>query len=266
MTFSTPTAPLLQLYQLRKTYKEKTAVADLSLEVRRGEFFGFVGPNGAGKTTTIRMLSGLLRPDGGSVRILGEDPFTAAGAAKSRLGLVLDDIGLYERLTAREHLELAAALHGLSRPLGAQRTEELLEFFSLTADADRMILDYSLGMRKKTAIACALIHNPGLLVMDEPFTGIDPVATHAIKELLQLLVGRGLTVFFSSHVMELVEKLATRLAVLHEGRLRALGDATQIKAAAGLPATASLEEAFVALVGGQQHGELRWLGESGPVQ
>ena len=252
--------PILQLHQLTKRYGEKPAVTNLDLAVWPGEFFGFLGPNGAGKTTTIRMMTGLLRPTAGAVRLLGEDPFLSGAVIKSRLGLVLDDIGLYERLTAREHLELAAALHGLPRGVGAQRAGELLEFFSLGADADKMILDYSLGMRKKTAIACALIHNPALLVMDEPFTGIDPVATAAVKNLLKTLVGRGLTVFFSSHVMELVESLATRIAIIDRGALRALGTASQLRAAAGLPEQATLEDAFVALVGGTAHVGPAWLG------
>jgi ABC-2 type transport system ATP-binding protein len=255
-------SPLFELSHLAKTYGDKRAVADLSLSVGRGEFFGFLGPNGAGKTTTIRMLAGLLRPTAGSVRVMGEDPFAPGNSVKSRIGLVLDDIGLYERLTAREHIGLAAALHGLGRAEGAKRTEELLEFFSLTADADKIILDYSLGMRKKTAIACALIHNPALLVMDEPFTGIDPVAVHAVKELLARLVGRGLTVFFSSHAMEQVEKLASRIAVLVAGELKATGTAAEIKQAARVSETASLEEAFIALAGGGGHGDLNWLGSS----
>jgi ABC-2 type transport system ATP-binding protein len=253
-------SPLFELSHLAKSYGEKRAVANLSLSVGRGEFFGFLGPNGAGKTTTIRMLAGLLRPTAGSVRVLGEDPFAPGNTVKSHLGLVLDDIGLYERLTAREHINLAGALHGVARGETARRTEELLAFFDLAADADKIILDYSLGMRKKTAIACALIHNPALLVMDEPFTGIDPVAVHAVKELLSRLVARGLTVFFSSHAMEQVEKLASRIAILAAGELKALGSAAEIKRAARVQEGASLEEAFVALVGGGGRGDLNWLG------
>ncbi len=253
-------SPILQLHQLSKTYGEKTAVSGLDLAVHPGEFFGFLGPNGAGKTTTIRMMTGLLRPTSGAVRLFGEDPFAGEARFKSRLGLVLDDIGLYDRLTALEHLELAGALHGLPRAETARRARELLEFFGLGADADKMILDYSTGMKKKAAIACALIHNPALLVMDEPFTGIDPVATHAIKQLLKTLVQRGLTVFFSSHVMELVESLATRIAIIDQGRLRALGTADELRHAAGLPAGASLEEAFVSLVGGSAVAGPEWLG------
>lgn len=240
---------VVRLSGLRRTFGEVVAVDGIDLEVGAGELFGFLGPNGAGKTTTIRMATGLLRPSGGEVRIFGMDPCRQPMEVKARIGVVPEEAPLFERLTGRESLELAARLHRFDAREARRAAGALLTWLGLEESASRMIVDYSQGMRKKVALGCALIHRPRLLFLDEPFSGIDPIGTRAIKDVLVTMVADGVTVFFSSHVMELAERLCTRLAIIHQGRIRAVGTLAELRDRAGLGDGATLEQVFIALVG-----------------
>ncbi len=239
----------------------KAAVQDLSLTVRKGEFFGFLGPNGAGKSTTIKILCGLLKPSMGRVRVLGMDVVAQPLPVKQRIGLLPEDVNTFERLTGRELLTFTGRMYGLSKQEAAQRAKDLLEFMEIAnSDRDKLIIDYSMGMKKKTVLAAALIHGPDVLFLDEPFNGIDAVTGRAIREVLRRSVADGVTIFFSSHVMEVVEKLCTRVAIINPGRLRAIGDLDELRAAAGQGPEATLEEIFVDLVGGPStRGDLPWM-------
>ncbi len=239
----------------------KTAVEDLTLRVRKGEFFGFLGPNGAGKSTTIKILCGLLRPTSGTARVLGWDVERRPLEVKRRVGLLPEEINTYERLTGYELLVFTGRMYGLSREVAAERARKLLEFLEIARpDRSKLLLDYSMGMKKKVLLAAALIHGPKVLFLDEPFNGIDAVTGRAIREVLSRAAAEGVTIFFSSHVLEIVEKLCSRIAIIHEGRLRAIGDLEEIAAQAGRPPGCSLEDIFVDLVGGGgDRGELPWI-------
>jgi len=244
---------------LTKRFGQHVAVDDLNLTVMPGEFFGFLGPNGAGKTTTIRMLVGLLRPDAGQVIIAGHDLATDPLGLKGAIGLLPDELNLYERLTAREFIQFAGTMYGLPREAVESRTEELVGLMELGDHANKLIVDFSAGMKKKTAMAAALIHNPRVLFMDEPFEGIDAVSSKSLRHVLDRLRERGATVFFSSHILDLAERLCTRMAVLHLGRIRAVGSLPDLRAAAGLPDDARLEDVFLSLVGAPaEKGDLSW--------
>lgn len=247
---------VFRVENLTRRYGNHLAVDRIGLSVREGEFFGFVGPNGAGKTTTLRMVTGLLRPTAGSVRVWGMDPFLQPMEVKSRIGVVPDDPPLYDRLTGRENVELAGRLHLLEAPEAARRADDLLGWLDLQDAAASQVGEYSLGMKKKVAIACALVHRPRLLFMDEPFSGIDPIGVRRIKEALSELVEGGGTIFFSSHVMELVERICTRVAIIQKGRIRGTGTLEDLIASASLPPGATMEDAFVALVGEEVSGDL----------
>lgn len=246
---------------LVKTFGSKRAVDGVDLRVPAGEFFGFLGPNGAGKSTTINMLVGLLRPDQGSARIHGVDVVGDPVGAKQLIGVVPEGTHLYGRLTGREFIEFVAAIHGLDEAVIEQRTGELLDLLDLESDADKLIVDYSHGMQKKTALAASLIHAPRVLFLDEPFEGIDAIAGRAIRAVLSRLRERGTTIFFSSHILEVVERLCTRVAVIAEGRIVAEGSIDELRAGQGTGADASLEDLFVRLVGGRSGEEpgLSWL-------
>lgn len=244
-------APVVQTFGLRRDFGAKTAVLPLDLEVQAGEFFGFLGPNGAGKSTTIRMLCGLLKPTAGSAKVLGLDCATETLELRRRIGVLPEDPSLYDRLTPREMLELVARLHGLPNDEGRRRSEALFELMELAAaDRSRILMDFSMGMRKKVALAAALLHGPRVLFLDEPFNGIDAVTVRAIRGVLTDAVNRGVTVFFSSHVLELVERLCTRVAIITEGSLRVCGTLAEVKVQSGLGDSASLEDVFVHLAGG----------------
>ena len=258
-----PPAPVVDLRGLRKTFGDKIAVDGVDLAVYPGEFFAFLGPNGAGKSTTIKMAAAMLRPTAGLARVFGIDASVHPLEVKRRIGVLPEEVQLYERLTPLETLELHGSLHGLRKEEIAKRSAELLDLLELAAGERRkMIVDFSMGMRKKVALACALLHAPRLLFLDEPFNGIDAVTTRAIKEVLSAAVQRGVTIFFSSHILEQVERLCTRIGVIDRGRLRALGDLAELRVAAGLGADASLEDVFVSLVGGERgaHRSLGFLG------
>jgi ABC-2 type transport system ATP-binding protein len=250
--------PAIAVRGLSKRFGETVAVDRLDLVVPAGCFFGLVGPNGAGKTTTIRMLTGLLRPDAGTFHIEGVDAWADPAATKAHIGVLPDDFKLYDRLTGAELLDYCGLLRGLPGEVVAQRAGELLTVLDLGDAADTLVVDYSTGMRKKVALAAALLHAPSVLFLDEPFEAIDPVSTRVIRAVLERFTAGGHTVVFSSHVMEVVERLCDRVAVVHRGRVVAEG------ATDALRAGRRLEDVFVELVGAGETdtGALGWLGGS----
>jgi ABC-2 type transport system ATP-binding protein len=247
---------------LTRRFGQVVAVDHLDLEVPRGTIYGFLGPNGAGKSTTINMLTGLLPPTFGEAWIGGLHVQREGLEVKRRIGIVPEGLNLYERLTAVEQIELVARLHGLDTGTIAKRIPPLLDMLELEESAERMILDYSHGMRKKTAIACALVHAPEVLFLDEPFEGIDPISTRAIKEVLRDMVSqRGTTVFFSTHVMELAERFCDRVAIIDHGQLAGVGSIDDLRQRAGLSPDAPLEDVFIHTVGAsvEEDEALDWL-------
>ena len=234
----------IETHALTRRFGEQVAVDGIDLRVPSGSFYGFLGENGAGKSTTISMLTGVLAPTSGELLVLGLAPGTEV---KRRIGVVPDGLLLFDRLTGREHLIFVARLYGLGRTEAGRRADELLETMELAFDARKLIADYSFGMRKKLALAAALIHGPELLFLDEPFEGVDAVAKASLTALLSDMVRRGrLTVFITSHVLEVVERLCDRVGVIHRGRLVAQGTLDGVVHAVG---AASLTDAFVRLVG-----------------
>jgi len=244
----------LRLRGLAKRYGDVQAVAGLDLDVPTGSFFGLVGPNGAGKTTTLSMATGLVRPDAGTVHVLGVDLWADPAAGKRLLGVLPDGVRLFDRLTGRELVTYHGLLRGLPRPVVEERTAELLAALGLTDAAEKLVVDYSAGMTKKIALACALVHAPRLLLLDEPFEAVDPVSATTIRSILHQVVAAGGTVVLSSHVMELVERLCDQVAVVHAGRVVAAGPIDAVRAGE------TLEQRFVDLVGApRQTGDLSWL-------
>jgi len=232
---------------LRKLYGEKAAVDGLTLTVPRGCFFGFLGPNGAGKTTTIRMLLGLLAPSGGSMEVLGLPMPERALEIKRRLGVVPEESVLFDRLTGAEYLEFVGRMYGLVRSVAAARARELLGLFELDGQPKKLIADYSKGMRKRVSMAAALIHRPELFLLDEPFEGVDAVGARMMKDLLLGQVRQGATVFLTSHVLDVVERLCDRVAIIHWGRLLLEGATAELATGAE-----TLEDVFVRLVGAER--------------
>ena len=240
---------------LRKVYAEKAAVDGLTLTVPRGCFFGFLGPNGAGKTTTIRMLIGLAAPTSGTIEVLGLPVPERSIEVKRRIGVVPDESVLFDRLTGREFLEFSGRMYGINRRVAAARARELLDLFELAGDRRKLIAEYSKGMRKRLTMAAALIHRPDLYLMDEPFEGVDAVGARLMKDLLLDQVRQGATIFLTSHVLEVVERLCDRVAIIHEGKLVMEGDMAELRRGAE-----TLEDVFVRLVGGERLAEkLDWL-------
>ena len=234
---------------LTRQFGKLVAVDRLNLSVPRGTIFGFLGPNGAGKSTTINMLVGLLPPSNGTAQVAGFSILDAPLEVKQRIGVVPEGLNLYERLTVTEQVELVGRLHGLSRAEVRQRLPSLLELLDLKDSANKMILDYSAGMRKKTALACALLHVPEVLFLDEPFESVDPVSTRAIKNVLRDMVAqRGTTVFFSTHVMELAERFCDQVGIINRGQLVAIGSIDELRARTGLGEEAALEDVFLRIV------------------
>ena len=260
--------PRIAALDLTKRFKEVVAVDGVSFSVARGEFFGFLGPNGAGKTTTIKMLCGLMKPTSGRVVVAGRDVAADPLGVKARIGILPDTIETFDRLTGWELVVFSGLMHGVAPEESERRAERLLDLVDLDAeDRHRLVIDYSMGMRKKAALACALIHGPEVLFLDEPFNGIDAISTQAIQKVLQGLTAKGLTIFYTSHVLEVVEKLCTRIAVIHEGRLRGIGTVAELGVQAGLGAEAPLDDIFVTLVGRSvpQGGDLDWVGSPPPA-
>jgi ABC-2 type transport system ATP-binding protein len=246
--------PAIVARDLRKFYGTKAAVDGVDLEVPRGSFFGFLGPNGAGKSTTIRMLTGLIPADSGTIEILGYRLPEQDLEIKRRIGLVPDESLLFDRLTGAEFLEFVGRMYGLDRATAGARGRSLLDLFELANDR-KIIAEYSKGMRKRVAMAASLIHHPDLFLMDEPFEGVDAVGARLMKNILQDQVRRGATIFLTSHVLEVVERLCERVAIIHNGRIVTSGTLEDLRAGGE-----SLEDAFVRLVGAETpRGQLGWL-------
>ncbi|MDR0488073.1 MAG: ABC transporter ATP-binding protein [Propionibacteriaceae bacterium] len=239
---------------LTKTFGSMCAVNQVNLDIPRGSMYGFVGPNGAGKTTTLSMVTGLLKPDAGKVWVTGVDVWDNLTAVKSKIGVLPDRLRLFDRLSGQELLTYTGLLRGMDRATVAARSADLLGALGLTEDARKAVADYSAGMTKKIGLACAVIHAPDLLVLDEPFEAIDPVSARAISEILGGFVRDGGTVILSSHVMDTVQRLCDNVAVIARGQLVAAGTIDQV--AAGQ----DLETRFIEMVGGaDSQGELTWL-------
>jgi len=250
----TPAA--VELQGLVKTYAGKRAVDELTLLVPQGCFFGFLGPNGAGKTTTIKMMMGLSQPDSGSISIFGRKLPEDALEIKKEIGLVPDDSLLFDYLKGPEYLDFIGRLYGLPRDQAKDRARELLDLFQLSESGDKLIGEYSKGMRKRIAMAAALIHRPKLFLMDEPFEGVDAVGARLMKDILLEQVAHGATVFLTSHVLDVVERLCDVVAIINQGRIVTQGTMAELRQAEG----STLEDVFVNAVGGDRYSEkLNWL-------
>ncbi|HSJ14221.1 MAG TPA: ABC transporter ATP-binding protein [Longimicrobiales bacterium] len=241
---------MIRLQGVTKRYGQFTAVQPLDLHVVRGEMFGFLGPNGAGKTTTIRMLVGVLRPSAGAIEVAGRDMLADPVAAKRVIGYIPDRPSLYEKLTGMEFLRFVSGLWGQEGDGADRRALQLLELFDLAEWRDTLIESYSHGMRQKLLISSALVHSPQVLVVDEPMVGLDPKGTRLIKDLLRTFVREGGTVFLSTHTLEVAEALCDRIAILHGGRIRAIGSMAELRAEAAA-GSAGLEEVFLRLTGSE---------------
>src|SRR6202453_1511136 len=266
--------PALVTQGLTRRFGDFTAVDDVTLSVAPGQFFGFLGPNGAGKSTTIKMLTGLLEPTSGEVEILGQ-PF-GAGALELRrqIGVVPEGMALMGRLTATEYLHFVGRMYGLDRETTNRRTQELLDFMQLANENKKLVTDFSHGMQKKLALAAAVIHGPKVLFLDEPFEGVDAIAAGTLKAMLQGMIARGATIFLTSHVLEIVERLCSHVAIIHQGRLVAQGSLEELRAGVEAQNTTAtgdgtssaekltLEQIFLRTVGGSHRAEqeLSWLG------
>ncbi|HML16507.1 MAG TPA: ABC transporter ATP-binding protein [Bryobacteraceae bacterium] len=248
-------SPAIQVQNLRKIYGDKAAVDGLTFTVPRGCFFGFLGPNGAGKTTTIKMLMGLAPPTSGSIQLLGLPMPDRALDIKQLIGLVPDESLLFDHLTGGEFIEFVGRIYGLDRSVARERALELMELFELEGNQRKLIAEYSKGMRKRVAMAAALIHRPQLYLMDEPFEGVDAVGARLMKEILLEQVRHGATIFLTSHVLEVVERLCDRVAIINEGKLVQEGSMAELRGASD-----TLEDAFVRAVGvGRGTETLDWL-------
>jgi ABC-2 type transport system ATP-binding protein len=259
----------VETFSLVKQFGSFVAVDHVDLHVSRGSFFGFLGPNGAGKSTTIKMLTGLLAPTRGKLRVLGLDIANHPMEVKRRIGVVPEDLNLFERLTGAEMLAFTGRMYGLQKDEIALRSRELLDLMELRDEPKKLIIEFSHGMKKKLSLACALIHRPEILFLDEPFEGVDAIASRTLKDLLSRLTARGLTVFLTSHVLEIVERLCSDIAIIAQGRLLASGSLNELRKGIRLEddgheqGPVSLEEYFIHLVGGTRSaGEedvLQWL-------
>jgi len=262
--------PAISTRGLTRRFGDFTAVDDVTFSVAPGQFFGFLGPNGAGKSTTIKMLTGLLEPTAGQMEILGEK-FTANSLnLKRQIGVVPEGMALLGRLTGSEYLRFVGRMYGLDRETTNRRTEELLDFMQLANEPKKLVTDFSHGMQKKLALAAAVIHGPKVLFLDEPFEGVDAIAAGTLKSMLQGMIHRGATIFLTSHVLEIVERLCSHVAIIHKGRLVANGSLEELRAGVATSLGESglgeqrltLEEIFLNVVGagaGEPAQELSWL-------
>jgi len=272
-------APTINTQGLTRRFGELVAVDGIDLRVAPGQFFGFLGPNGAGKSTTIKMLTGLLAPTSGRIEILGIDLEKNPVDVKRQIGVVPEGMALFGRLTGSEFLNFAGRMYGLDRETAARRSAELLEFMQLADQQKKLVTDYSHGMQKKLAMAAAVIHGPKVLFLDEPFEGVDAIAAGTLKAMLQGMIARGATIFLTSHVLEIVERLCSHVAIIHKGKLVAQGSLEELRAgveaqtpvgsgdASSGSSTPSgekmtLEQIFLRTVGGARRTEqeLSWLG------
>ena len=275
------TATAISTEHLTRRFGNLLAVDDVNLRVAAGQFFGFLGPNGAGKSTTIKMLTGLLAPSAGRIEILGLGLVENPVNVKRQIGVVPEGMALFGRLTGSEYLNFAGRMYGLDRGTAAKRASELLDFMQLADQPQTLVTDYSHGMQKKLALAAAVIHNPKILFLDEPFEGVDAVASGTLKAMLQRMIAHGATIFLTSHVLEIVERLCSHVAIIHRGKLVAQGSLEELRAGveaqaatalaangtpdgAALPSAEklTLEQIFLRIVGGgrQDGQELSWLG------
>jgi ABC-2 type transport system ATP-binding protein len=245
---------LIELHELCKNYGAKTAVDHINLHVFGGEVFGFLGPNGAGKTTTIKMIVGLLRPTFGTVKVAGYDMEHQPLQAKHVSGFVPDTPHLYSKLTARELLRFIGGLYGMNSGQIEHRTEELLQLFGLTEAGDDLIDSYSHGMQQKASMAAALIHDPKVLVLDEPTVGLDPKSARRIKDVLRQFADRGAVVFVTTHILEIAERMCDRIGIINQGKLVAIGTMEELRKLGR--GQASLEDIFLSLTGGTEEAEL----------
>ena len=271
--------PAIAASALTRTFGDFTAVDHVDLAVEPGQFFGFLGPNGAGKSTTIKMLTGLLAPTAGSIDILGEDLFANPIEVKRNIGVVPEGMALFGKLTATEYLNFVGRMYGLDKQTTELRSAELLDFMGLANESRKLIADYSHGMGKKLALAAAVIHGPKVLFLDEPFEGVDAIAANTLKTMLQSMIARGATIFLTSHVLEIVERLCSHIAIIQRGRIVAHGSLDELRAGVqarltpavnGQPSPEArtrltLEEIFLNVVGSDSTGashheqELSWL-------
>ena len=246
--------PALELVSLTKCFGDKTAVDDLSLSLEPGAFLGLLGRNGAGKSTTLKMVTGLLKPTSGRIRVLGLGLEAEPLAVKRQIGAMPEDMALLDMLTGPQYLRFVGRMYGMPDALIDGRQAELFDTLDLAPGPKTLIADYSFGMKKKVALCAALIHGPQVVFLDEPFEGIDPVTSRTIKDILQNLQQRGVTLVLTSHILEVVEKLCPLIAILDEGRLKGFGPLDELRRGGE-----SLEQLFVGLVGGAQKGALSWL-------
>jgi len=247
------TLPLIQTDHLVKKFGDKVAVNDVSFGVQGGEIFGFLGPNGAGKTTTIKMIVGLLQPTSGTVTVDGFDVARQPLKAKAASGYVPDEPNLYAKLSGRELLRFVADLYDLDRIRTNHRIDELLRLFDLSTAGDDLIESYSHGMQQKTSLAAALMHDPRVLVLDEPTVGLDPKSARLIKDILRQLAERGAAVMLSTHIMEIAERMCDRIGIINQGRVVAIGNMDELRREQG---GSSLEDIFLQLTGGAEDAEI----------
>lgn len=254
-------APALKVHALTRRFGEFTAVEGINLTVESGQFYGFLGPNGAGKSTTIKMLTGLLAPTSGTIEILGLDTAAHPLEVKRQIGVVPEGLALFGRLTGAEYLRFVGRMYGLDAQTTATRARELLEFMELASEPKKLITDYSHGMQKKIALAAAVIHGPKVLFLDEPFEGVDAIASGTLKSMLQGMIARGATIFLTSHVLEIVERLCSHIAIIDHGRLIAEGSLEAMRqgtlTADGSGRRQTLEEIFLRVVGRQKAEDAR---------
>ncbi len=237
---------MIEFAHVTRNYGQKTAVDDLSLAIPRGELFALLGPNGAGKTTTIKMLVGLLRPSRGDVRVCGHDLVSDPRGAHLHLGYVPDEPCLYDKLTAREFLGFIAAMYGIPRHLAGKRIAREIECFELQEFADDLAEDYSLGMKQRLVFAAAFIHDPDVIVLDEPMVGLDPRSVRIVKDLLKARTAEGMTVFMSTHTLAMAEEMADRMGIMVRGQLRFLGTVAELRDQMAIE-TSSLEQLYLEL-------------------
>ena len=246
---------MIEIKNVSKSYGDNRAVNDISLTINSGEFFGFLGPNGAGKTTTIKMMNGLLKPDKGSLKICGIDIQEEPESAKMKTGYVPDSPYLYEKLTGREYLQFTAGLYRMRPEILNEKIEWLLDLFGMKDWADDRCEEYSHGMRQKVVFCSAFIHDPEVLIIDEPMVGLDPQSGRLIKDLLKLYSQRGTTVFVSTHTLSLAEELCDRIGIVYHGKLIATGTIEELRNQAELSGE-NLESLFLKLTGGPKAASL----------
>jgi ABC-2 type transport system ATP-binding protein len=245
----------IEITNLTKRYGNIQAVSDLTLKITLGEFFGFLGPNGAGKTTTIKILAGLLKPTSGAVRLCGLDIQQQPLEAKRIIGFIPDRPFIYQKLTGREFLRFVAGLYELERAIYPKRIERLLDMFELTEWGDELIESYSHGMKQKLVMSSALLHQPKILIVDEPMVGLDPKGTRLVKEIFKRVSDEGTTIFMSTHSLEVAEQMCHRIGIIQRGSLIAQGTIQELQQMAQTTMT-KLEDIFLELTGGSEMQEI----------